>query len=291
MNIGRHLSSEYPTLGVVIPCHNNSRQLYGVLKSLIHQTVRPETIVVVDDNSDSWQESRLRSLCRCCRVYYRKLAAPRNRLEALGRRSHARNVGTVCLDTDIILYLDGDMLLDPGYVEAIKFYHRALPEVYVRGQRFSIPVTCQARGMEACLSAIGIPGETLSLPYVTCPKDFVWQNVFEGAYRDRWEWCASNNLSVRREYVARIGYWDENFVGWGEEDIDFSFRLHKIGLTPILLVSNAAAAFHLEHDISHEANALALRRNAKYLLAKSPEIAPYREEAYGHYGITIQQLR
>jgi len=279
------------TLGLVIPCHNNPRQLYCVLTSLLHQTVPPENIIVVDDNSDSWHEEKLRSLCRRFRAVYRKLSAPRNRVEALGRRSHARNVGTLCLNTDVVLYVDGDILLSPGYVEEIKFYHRALPEVYIRGQRFSIPRKYQASGIEVCLNAISERQASempASVEYVTCPDDFVWQNAYQEACLDQWEWCASNNLSVRREYVARIGYWDENFYGWGEEDIDFSFRLHQLGLTPIVIISSAAAAYHLDHDIDHQLNALTLRRNAKYLLAKSPQVAPYREEAYRRHHIDIQ---
>jgi glycosyltransferase involved in cell wall biosynthesis len=147
-------SSKEPSLGVVVPCHNNSFQLYGVLKSLVYQTSRPETIVVVDDNSNSYEETKLRSLCRRFGVEYLKLPAPKNELERLGRRSHARNVGTNHLDTDVVLYLDGDMLLPPRYAEEIRFYHRVLPEVYIRGQRFDIPTEYQARGIEACLDAV-----------------------------------------------------------------------------------------------------------------------------------------
>jgi GT2 family glycosyltransferase len=86
-------------------------------------------------------------------------------------------------------------------------------------------------------------------------------------------------------YVAEIGYWDENFVGWGEEDIDFSFRLYKLGLTPTILIS--AAAYHLEHPINHAANIQTLKRNARYLLNKFPEVAPYRDEAYKRYDLNV----
>ena len=288
----KRVSYSRPSLGVVIPCHNNSWQLYGILKSLRYQTIRPDMVVVVDDNSNRWHEDRLSSLCRNHGALHKMLSAPRHQVEALGRRSHARNVGTKCLDTDIILYLDGDMLLGPGYIEEIKHYHAALQLIYIRGGRYSISAAQQTKGMELCLAEVKkqqIPRETLC-SYIISPPDFVGKKAYQAAYYDKWEWCASNNLSVRKEHVSQIGYWDENFVGWGEEDIDFSFRLYRLGLTPIHLASGNAASYHLEHHVDHETNALTLKKNGSYLMSKFPELAEYRREAYSRYDVNIDDL-
>jgi glycosyltransferase involved in cell wall biosynthesis len=290
---GRAASHKQLSLGVVIPCHNNSWRLRAVLKSLNYQSVRPDMIVVVDDNSDPLEERRVRSLSRDLGARYRKLPIPRNGLETLGRRSHARNLGTKCLDTDIILYLDGDMLLSTRYVEEIKFYHSVLEKIYIRGHRYSIPAAYQSKGVEFCMNAIvkqQIPAEILSVVYVTRPHNFVGEQAYEAAYFDKWEWCASNNLSVKKAHVLQIGYWDENFVGWGEEDIDFSFRLHQLSLTALILDSNDAASFHLDHHIDHETNKFTLRENGRYLISKFPELMEYRKEAYALYGIDIEDL-
>lgn len=281
------------SVGVVVPCHNNSWQLSGILKSLSNQTVRPETVVAVDDNSSPSEEVRLRYLCREFGAVYTNLPAPRTPVEAFGRRSHARNLGTRTLDTDLVLYLDGDMLLSPKYVEEIKYYHAVLPEIYIRGRRYSILAAQQAKGMDDCLSEVArqqIPAATLSLGYATPPTSFVWEKAYKAAYYDKWEWCASSNLSVRNEHVSQIGYWDENFVGWGEEDIDFSFRLYRLGLTPIHLVSDNAVSYHLEHHIDHETNTLTLKKNGSYLMSKFPELAEYRREAYARYDVNIDDL-
>ena len=288
----KYVSRKRSSLGVVIPCHNNSWQLNGVLKSLDYQTVKPEIVVAVDDNSNPSEEVRLRYLCRRFGAVYTKLPDPRKRPEAFGRRSHARNHGTKALDTDLILYLDGDMLVSPGYIEEIKHYHAALRRIYIRGQRYSIYTAQQTKGMESCLAEVKkqhILRETLC-SYITPPPDFVGKKAYQAAYYDKWEWCASNNLSVRKEHVSQIGYWDENFVGWGEEDIDFSFRLYRLGLTPIHLVSGNAASYHLEHHIDHETNTLTLKKNGSYLMSKFPELAEYRREAYSRYDVNIDDL-
>jgi GT2 family glycosyltransferase len=290
---GRLHSRQRLSLGVVVPCHNNSWQLSGLLESLRYQTVKPEMVVVVDDNSNPPEEARLRYLCRNFRAIYAKLPDPRTRLEAFGRRSHARNLGTKTLDTDLILYLDGDMLLGSKYVQEIKYYHAVLPEIYIRGRRYSILAAQQAKGMDDCLSEVArqqIPAAPFSLGYATPPTSFVWEKAYKAAYYDKWEWCASSNLSVRNEHVSQIGYWDENFVGWGEEDIDFSFRLYRLGLTPIHLVSRNAVSYHLEHYIDHETNTLTLKKNGSYLMSKFPELAEYRREAYARHNVNIDDL-
>jgi GT2 family glycosyltransferase len=126
--------------------------------------------------------------------------------------------------------------------------------------------------------------------YLAKSTEFVWKKAYRAAYYDKWEWCASSNLSVRNEAVSQIGYWDENFVGWGEEDIDFSFRLYKSGLTPIFLASNNATSYDLEHYIDHQANASTLAANARYLLSKFPEMVEHRKEIYAQYGVDIEDL-
>jgi hypothetical protein len=66
------------------------------------------------------------------------------------KRSQARNAGTKLLNTDVILYLDGDMLLNSGYVREVKLYHAALPRIYLRGLRYGIPAGQQSKGFDNC---------------------------------------------------------------------------------------------------------------------------------------------
>jgi GT2 family glycosyltransferase len=287
------LGTTESSLGVVIPCHDNSIQLSGVLRSLAAQTTRPEKVVVVDDNSNAQERARLRHLCDTHSAIYHLLPLPRNRSEALGRRSHARNAGSRRLDTDLILYLDGDMLLGPGYLEEIRRYHDYLGCVYLRGQRYSISVAEQGRGTDLCLNQIGRQdreGDIARVEYAMPPSDFKWKRARGLAYYDKWEWCAGNNLSVRRSYAVDVGLWDENFFGWGEEDIDFSYRLYQHGLVPIFLASRNAACYHLDHPVDHEKNTSTLCANARYLLKKFPHIVEHRRQAYRPFSIDIDAL-
>jgi len=281
------------SLGVVVPCHDNAVALSGVLRSLAEQTTRPERVVVVDDNSNAQEALRLKRLCEAHSAIHLRLAPPRGASEALGRRSHARNAGSRRLDTDLILYLDGDMLPGPRYVEEIRRQHARWDGVYLRGPRFGISAEQQRAGMRACLDQVARRPESspeAQVGYALPPSGHMWRRAGGCCYYDRWEWCAGNNLSVRRRHAIDIGLWDEHFHGWGEEDLDFSYRLYRHGLVPLFVASPRAACFHLDHPVDRERNAATLRANARYLLGKFPHVAEHRREAYSLFGIDVDAL-
>src|SRR5207245_8538300 len=119
----------------VIPCHDNAFSLSIVLRALGRQTLQPQQIIVVDDHSSAPESLQLRRLCRLHAADYERLPPPRTPAERLGRRSHARNAGTRRLRTDLVLYLDGDMLPSPGYVDELHLHHGRRGWIYVRGTR------------------------------------------------------------------------------------------------------------------------------------------------------------
>jgi hypothetical protein len=54
-------------------------------------------------------------------------------------------------------------------------------------------------------------------------------------------------LSVPLERARAIGYFDEDFVGWGSEDCDFCYRLARRGLS--FNAPRSIAALHLPHEV------------------------------------------
>lgn len=279
--------NQNPSLGIVIPCNNNSWQLSLIFSSIKLQTERPDEVIIIDDNSSTYEQSEIETLCKINGTKYKRLTIPIKSREKLGRRSHARNLGTKSLNTDIVLYLDGDMLLSPNYIKAIKNYHSKYDRIYLRAQRYNISTKYVDKGINFCLRAIknnDIPWRNNIFSYGPI---FSWY-FKTNTYHDKWEWSASNNLSVRKKYVVSIDYWDENFYGWGEEDIDFSFRLFQLGLTPIF--TNITASHHLEHPIDEEINRSTLINNAEYILNKFPQIVNNRIDAYRNYSITIGDI-
>jgi hypothetical protein len=61
-----------------------------------------------------------------------------------------------------------------------------------------------------------------------------------------WSLCWGNNLSMKRAAAVAIDGFDDSFVGWGYEDLDFGYRLHQRGLT--FYAAANARSFHPQHD-------------------------------------------
>lgn len=251
------------SISVVIPCHNNAFPLSMSLRAIAAQSLRPREVICVDDSSG---RGSLRKISELTSHYdARFLELPRTGRS--GRRSAARNLGSKCAHGDILLYLDGDMLIGPRYIETILQIHSTDGGAVVYGRRLQLSAVDQLRGPIHCLGIVARGPAGSNEARTISP------------HSDNWEQCLGNNLSVRRTQAELVGLWDENFVGWGEEDIDFAYRLCRNGCRIVLPESGPVYAYHLDHKRDYARNLASLRRNAAYFLSKFPELGESRSRA------------
>jgi len=290
------ISAVAPSVSVVIPCNDAIDSLDTLILSLRKQSSLPEEIICVDDGSTTRSSRETERICRAFKCCLLRLPEATH---SFGRRSTARNLGTKHAHCDVVLYVDQDMILGPDYIAGIHRIHAADPLALVKGTRYSIPVSHQHRGARHALWAACEPHRysVANESLYPAADDTPTRRENRGnaseviQYSSRWDYCASNNLSVRRCHAERIGFWDENFVGWGEEDMDFSYRLFSAGCRPVLPVNGAVYAYHLDHPVDLEANRHSLQRNARYFVDKYPEMAQYRRWAYRAHSLAIPSTR
>ena len=77
--------------------------------------------------------------------------------------------------------------------------------------------------------------------------------------------------------------WDENFHGWGEEDIDYTHRMFIKGYILLMPQIKGLGALHLTHNLM--LSKTDFFDNAVYLLSKHPNLYSYRESFYHLLGI------
>ncbi|HCU36165.1 MAG TPA: hypothetical protein DGT21_12175 [Armatimonadetes bacterium] len=266
------------SIGIVIPGHNFQRNFDWILEALAPQVLPGDRIVAVDDHST-----------KPIRVGAYGDGVDVDVAEVTGRggpgnRSAARNVGWQRCDTALIMFLDGDMVPGPHSLSAIRALHARERSIVVKAERFALSSDDQSRGKRECLQMIA--------------DAWRWCEAVEGPDRtggaaaangpicksDRWYYAASNAISVERRLVEATSGWDEGYTGWGEEDMDFAYRLHRAGAAFVFPPAEMLYAVHLDHPVRPDRLA-SLRANARRFVARFPEVYDVRLPAYEACGL------
>lgn len=193
-------------LSVVIPTYRQPDLLAAALDSLAAQEFSPGAaeIVVVDDGTPGFEPASL-DLAPCpFAVQWVRHAENRG-------RARARNSGVRAATGEIVIFVDGDMTLAPGFLAAHAAFHRAHPgEVAIGAIQFGPGVrrTAMARYIHSRGAQTYPPGA--AVPY----KCFV-----------------TGNSSVARARLDGVGLFDESLSEYGGEDLELGLRLHRDGAT------------------------------------------------------------
>jgi len=198
--------STTPYLSVVMPTYRQPDLLRAALDSLAAQEFPPAAaeIVVVDDGTPRFDPADL-DLAPC------PFAVQWVRHSRNMGRAQARNSGVLPATGEIIVFLDGDMTLAPGFLAAHAAFHRAHPgEVAIGAIEFGPEVhpTAMSRYVHSRGVHAFAPGA--AVPF----KCFV-----------------TGNSSISRAHLDRVGLFDEELSQYGGEDLELGFRLDRDGAT------------------------------------------------------------
>ncbi len=200
-------------ISVVIGTYNQKSVLEKALVSLFHQTLSPELyeIQLVDSSSNDGTDKMVENLQPTCRFDY--LRAP-NRGKAA-----ARNAGIRKSRGEIILLTDADMVAEPSLLEQHLLAHEKRAGASFEG------LTINPDGQ----------------PYIRA-RLRPWQKL-------KWAYFLTGNLSIGRSTLLEAGSFDENFKGYGWEDIELGYRLHQMEV-PLYYLPSAVNRHH--HPVSRE---------------------------------------
>ena len=203
-----------PKVSVIMLTFEQSDIMNLALDALSLQTFKGRwELLVCDDGSSSGDvRSLLLKHSIADKIDLRYLWQPH-----IGRRAaRSRNNGIRCAQGEILVFIDGDCIVTPDFIEKHVDAHSERETIY-----------CGSRHPVFLAPALGIP-TTLEefLSKITSAPPGIdysgWQtSVFE---REPWRACMGCNLSVPRSAVV---WFNEFFIGWGAEDIEFACRLEK----------------------------------------------------------------
>lgn len=118
---------QVPSVGVVIAAYNEARSLGPTIDRLMAQAPPPDRIVIADDGSSDDTPAALNALFGLTAPTIGATSAPAPALPCLtwlrlprGGKARALNAAIGTLDTDLVLTVDADTLLQPGALMAMR---------------------------------------------------------------------------------------------------------------------------------------------------------------------------
>jgi glycosyltransferase involved in cell wall biosynthesis len=252
-------------ISVVITCHDQLQSVVLVLESLLSQSRVPDEVVIADDGSMQPVEALARRF-GCGFVTTRPHTSNR------GSRSLARQLGLLSTRGRFVIHLDGDIIPSRRALEfAVQFHDSHQTEAVVKVPRRFRIINGRCLHNRRCVRI----GRT----HPTTTSILSFHNF------------TSDCFSVHRELAREAGGWDPNFVGWGEEDVEFAYRLHLADVRMYAPIHAAFYATHVDHPVDHAANFRTLTDNAKYFAEKHPAILAQRSHLWRDKGLYLASYR
>ena len=220
-------------------CTFNRRDLLGKSLKALFQVDFPASdyeIVLVDDGSSDGTQEMVSGLRPPCRLVYQ-------RQENSGLAA-ARNLGIRHSDGEVILFIDDDIIADPGLLAEHWASHERHEKLVVMGR------VCHVDSLDGKLRP--------RFKLADLSTSFFW----------------TSNCSVRRRHLLAAGLFDEDFREYGWEDIEMGLRLREIGLARRFntraVVYHFKSAWRISDLPALFRRARASGRSAVILLGKRP---------------------
>ncbi|WP_446687830.1 glycosyltransferase family 2 protein [Priestia megaterium] len=259
--------------------HQTSLSLYGLSKqTFLHAEYE---VILVDDASSDNTSNILKEVDVPFKFKYIQMKQNKG-------RSSVRNIGINHAEGDLLIFLDGEMLAPPAFVENHYKHHVHESNLVVTGAMhyegvytFIMPDYNEDQ-VAHLKELVGRDPEyrrlyenyeqTKQHSNVPCPlvtKEDIDTNRFQRLsfpnryflnsglkhFGERLEGFTlpyiaflSGNVSVRKANLKKSGLFDETFVGYGAEDWELGYRLYKNGVQFVL--DPFTVAYHQEHGIS-----------------------------------------
>ena len=225
-----------PTEGVtvVVPHFEAPGELALALAALERQRYPRELleVVVVDDGSRTPPRLAPSGLAvRLVRQEDQGFGAPR-----------ARNTGARAARHDILVFLDGDVVVGEGLVAAHARWHHALADAVTVGLRSHVdPGGVDAAAIASAASVAGLFGKATEPPWTE--RHLVRTDDLTSRHDDLFRAVVSANFGIRRPFFEALGGFDASFTRYGGEDLELGYRAYTAG--GLLVPVRAAMAWHL----------------------------------------------
>jgi glycosyltransferase involved in cell wall biosynthesis len=215
-------------VSVVIPTYNRIDTLRVVLPALLGQTLPADQyeLVIADSLSTDGTAEYLALLADSAAGRIRHVPGP------YAGRAAARNAGIAAARAPLVLFTDADIIASPDLLARHLAGHEAAADLRV--------------------AIVGCELQVKSLEDYRMQRDQPeTRRPLHPASRTKLSWLyfLTGNASARREDLLAVGGFDEDFTGYGHEDLELGYRLSKAGVE---LRYDAGAINYHWHPVGYE---------------------------------------
>jgi len=279
---------------IIIPSYNSKERLYLNLVALNNQTYKSDDIeIIAVDNGSTDGTSEMLDDFRL------KYDLKRVRVESNKGIANGRNEGIKRAKGDLLIFHDSDMIASKNFIEKhlkahdnvndlvvcgnpwkriYTFYYKGFSNDQLKSLKEKMKIDDPASLDNACqlvtedmINDFELDDYVfdLEIDFIKELKSIVarYGTDFE-KYSLPWRFCITNNLSVARNKVMKIGMFDSNIFKYGYEDYDLGFRLYKSGCR--FKLAQDIISIHQEHPANF--TYLDLMENLNYICNKYNDI-------------------
>ena len=256
--------SEHVPVTVITTCYGRNRHLYNLLSSLANGSVKPDEVIIVNDDADPKRLADFAlNIVKIPTTVDLVDSADHQTLEhqTLEKSDktefdigHNRNIGAAHATHETLIFLDVDCIVAPSFIEQLSTKLNQYPNALLMGQ---------PRYLTRPLSN----EESLALQKGALFNDYLNHLSVYNPYRDNfdakqsistevaptaikktndygafWSLC----FAIKREQFEQIGGFDTQYTGYGAEDTDFAFTARQLDIDFYL---TADLIYHQQHAV------------------------------------------
>ncbi|MBI5641730.1 MAG: glycosyltransferase family 2 protein [Nitrospirae bacterium] len=227
-------------VSVIVTTYENPFFLRKVLDSFLDQERLPDELIVADDGSGKETEEVIREFSSISPVPVRHAWQENKGFRA----AKIRNEAIKKTSGDYIILADGDCIVNRHFISD----HLSLAEqdCFIQGKR--VHVSRDSVGVFTHLSA-NSPFILLKMALTGQISNFhhlIRFPYYLSVKNQKLKGIKSCNMSFFRKDILAVNGFNEDFIGWGNEDSDLAGRFFKFGLKK-KVHQFMAICFHLWH--------------------------------------------
>jgi len=226
---------------LIITTYNWKEALELSIRSVFKQTYLPSEIIIADDGSDPDTQLVIESLQKESPVV---IVHSWQKNKGF-RLSRSRNKALSIAKGNYIILIDGDILIEENFIA--DHINAARENFFIQGSRVLLNAATTSKAIAKkelcfCLTDPGVENRK------NCIRSNLLSRLFSFSSK-RLSGIKTCNFAFWRKHAEAINGFNEDFVGWGREDSEFTARMLNYGVRRQNLKFKGVA-YHLHHKIN-----------------------------------------